>query len=326
MNRNHLTIFIGLVLVFSLIIAACTSTISPEITNTLEPVPTATSEPAPMPINITDGLGRFVRLDAPAQAIVSMAPSNTEILFAIGAGPQVVGRDEFSDYPPEAQDIANIGGGFGDYNLEVITSLQPDLILASSLQPPELIQSLEDLGFTVFVLANPTEMEGLFNNLMTVAELTGCEIQAQSLVESLKNRVTAVEKKVAMIDQPLFVFYELDATEPNAPWTAGPGTFVDTLITMAGGVNLGGNLQGEWVQISVEEIVVQDPDVIVLGDYTWGGVTPEDVAARSSWDSLSAVKTGRVYPFDDNLVSRPGPRLVDGLEEMARLLYPDLFE
>jgi len=309
-----------------MVLAACEPTENPEPTSTLEQMPTETIVPKTEPVMVTDGLGRSIRLDAPAKSIVSMAPSNTEILFAIGAGSQVVGRDEFSDYPPEAKDIANIGGGFGDYNLEVITSLQPDLILASSLQPSELIQTLEDLGFTVFVLANPTEMEGLFSNLMIVAELTGHQSQASMLVESLRNRVKAVEEKIATVDDPILVFYELDATDPKAPWTAGPGTFVDTLISMAGGVNLGSKMQGEWVQISVEEIIIQDPDVIILGDYTWGGVTPEDVASRTGWEGLSAVQTSRVYPFDDNLVSRPGPRLVVGLEEMARLLYPNLFE
>ncbi|MBE0411440.1 MAG: cobalamin-binding protein [Anaerolineales bacterium] len=341
MSKNNLYFLFGLLLIVSLFMSSCTSTSTPDPTE-VEPDLTATSQTAtntPIkveptatidsllePILFTDGLNRSITLTAPAQTIVSLAPSNTEILFALGAGPQVVGREEFSDYPPQAQNITNVGGGFGDYNFELIASLQPDLILASSLQPPELIQALEDLGFTVFVLSNPTEMEGLFSNLLIVGELTGNSIQAQSLVESLRERVRIVEEKVSAVEEPLLVFYELDATEPNAPWTAGPGTFVDTLISMAGGVNLGSLLQGEWVQISIEEILVQDPDVIVLGDYTWGGITPEDVAARAGWASLSAVQFDRVYTIDDNLVSRPGPRLVDGLEEMAKLLYPELFD
>jgi iron complex transport system substrate-binding protein len=333
MIRNHFASLI-LSMLFIFIFTACTSSGSSEPTSIPEidvdvppePLPTVTPEPISELISIQDGMGRTIQLEAPAQSIISMAPSNTEILFAIGAGPQVVGRDEFSDYPSEAMDITSIGGGFGEYNLEVIASLQPDLILASFLQPLELIQSLEDLGFNVFVIPNPSEMEGLFENLLVVGELTGNSLQAQSLVESLRKRATDVEEKVSKIEDPLLVFYELDATEPNAPWTAGPGTFIDTLINMAGGVNLGSSLQGEWVQISIEEILIQDPDVIVLGTYTWGGITPEDVIARSGWEALSAVQLGRVYTFDDNLVSRPGPRMVDGLEQMARLLYPELFD
>jgi iron complex transport system substrate-binding protein len=98
------------------------------------------------------------------------------------------------------------------------------------------------------------------------------------------------------------------------------------LITMAGGNNLGDQLEGEWAQLSIEKLVEVDPDIILLGDAVWGGVTAESVAARAGWESLQAVKEGRVYPFDDNLASRPGPRMVDGLEALAKLMYPELFE
>ena len=124
-------------------------------------------------------------------------------------------------------------------------------------------------------------------------------------------------------DKPL-VYYELDATDPSAPYTSGPGTFVDLLINSAGGLNFGAELSGEWVQVSVEELLARQPDVIVLGDYTYGAVTAEQVRARSGWDALTAVQENRIFTFDDNLVSRPGPRLVDGLEAMAKLLHPDI--
>ena len=132
-------------------------------------------------------------------------------------------------------------------------------------------------------------------------------------------------QKIAGVAERPLVFYELDSTDVNAPYTAGPGTFIDTLISAAGGVNLGSKLSGSWVQISTEELIAQDPAIIVLGDYTWGGVTPEMVLARPGWEALSAVKNKRVFTFDDNLVSRPGPRMVDGLEAMAKLLHPELF-
>jgi iron complex transport system substrate-binding protein len=119
------------------------------------------------------------------------------------------------------------------------------------------------------------------------------------------------------------VFYELDATEPTKPWTAGPGTFVDQLIARAGGTNLGGSLDGAWVQISQEVLILDDPDIILLGDSAYG-ITSEQVAARAGWENLKAVTNGQVYPFDDNLVSRPGPRLVDGLIEFARILHPEI--
>jgi cobalamin transport system substrate-binding protein len=137
--------------------------------------------------------------------------------------------------------------------------------------------------------------------------------------------VAAVEAKMAGVKERPLVFYELDGSDPSNPWTPGPGTFIDTLLNMAGGKNVGSTLSGPWVQISVEKLLTENPDYILLGDAALGGITPEQVAARAGWNSLSAVKNSRVLPFDDNTVSRPGPRLVDGLETLAKLLHPELF-
>ena len=276
-------------------------------------------------IELTDGLSRTVQLPGSAKRIVSLAPSNTEILFAVGAGEQVVGRDSYSDYPADAQAVTDIGGGFGDLNIETIVSLKPDLVLASSLSTEAQIETLEKLGIPVFALSNPTNFEGVYDNLRITAKLSGHEAEAEALIGELETRVAAVQKKLASPQDRPLVFYELDGSEPDAPWTAGGGTFISTLIAMAGGQNLGDKLAGEWIQISAEELITQNPDIIILGDYTWGGVTPDQVAVRAGWDSIAAVINEKVYTFDDNLVSRPGPRLVDGLESMARLLHPELY-
>ena len=283
-------------------------------------------EAAGTPIIVTDGLGNTIELMGPAQRIISLAPSNTEILFAVGAGAQVIGRDSFSDYPEAAFSVVDIGGGFAELDMETILSLEPDLILAADITAPEQIQALTDVDLTVFALPNPVELPGMFDNLRIVALLTGHEAETEELIVTLEERVTAVSNKIATVEENPLVFYEIDGTDPNAPWTTGTGTFVDTLITMAGGENVAAKLEGSWIQISIEELIVQDPELILLGDALWGGVTPEAVAAREGWDGLTAVKTNNVFPFDDNLVSRPGPRLVDGLEAMAQFLHPELFE
>jgi iron complex transport system substrate-binding protein len=287
--------------------------------------PVSLATPTTAPITLTDGLGKSVTLPAPATRIVSLAPSNTEILFALNAGSQVVGRDSYSDYPPETANVQDIGGGFGALDSEAILALHPDLVLASSLTPTEQVQALSDLDLTVFTLTNPSDLDGMYINLMTVATLTGRQAEAAALIPRLKDRVTAVEAKLAGVQERPLVFYELDGTDPNAPWTPGPDTFINRLIDKAGGRNLGAILQGDWVQISVEALIKGDPDLILLGDAYWGNVTPEMVAARTGWDALRAVQEGKVYPFDDNLVSRPGPRLVDGLETLAKFLHPELF-
>ena len=273
-------------------------------------------------VSVTDASGNQVKLSSPAKRIVSLAPSNTEILFAIGAGPQMVGRDSVSDYPEEAKAVTDIGGGFGDLNMEAILAANPDLVLVAPITPDQQVADLKKAGLTVFMVPNPTSFDDLYKNLETVAQLTGHEKETAELVTSLKTRVQAVEEKIAPLSSRPLVFYEIDGTDPNAPWTSGPGTFVNLVIEKAGGQNLGSDLKGEWVQISVEELIARNPTLILLGDSVFGGVTPESVKARTGWGTLPAVKEDKIYVFDDNLVSRPGPRLVDGLEAMAKLLHP----
>lgn len=289
---------------------------------------TAPSTPeasTPVPVVITDGLQRDVQLSQPAQKIISLAPSNTEILYAIGAGSQVIGRDEFSNYPEEAKALPGVGGSMGNYSLEMIASLKPDLVLAAEINTPEQVKALEDLGITVFWLGNPTDMEGMYANLLTVGKLAGRTTEAEELVAALRQRVDAVVSKVGTPAEPVVVFYELDGSEPSKPWTAGSGTFLDQLLSMAGGKNAASDIQSPWAQISLEDLVVKNPDIILLGDANYG-VTPQQVAERVGWGALQAVKDGRVFPYNDDLVSRPGPRLVDGLEELARILHPELFK
>jgi iron complex transport system substrate-binding protein len=284
----------------------------------------ATAETSTDPITLVDGLDREVSLPAPAQTVVSLAPSNTEILFAVGAGSQVVGRDMFSDYPAEAASVQDVGGSMGEYNLEAIVALQPDLVLAGGINPPELVAALEELGLTVYFLPNPLTLEEMYANLETVGALTGHAAEAADLIESLAARVAAVDEAVATAEARPTVFYELDATDPASPYTAGAGTFVDQLIARAGGMNVAGEIETPWAQVDIETLLTYDPDLIILGDSAWGQ-SAETVAARPGWQELAAVQSGAIHPFDDNTVSRPGPRLVDGLEALARLLHPELF-
>jgi iron complex transport system substrate-binding protein len=275
-------------------------------------------------IQVTDGLGRSVNLAGPATRIISLAPSNTEILFALGAGDQIVGRDDYSDYPPEALDLSSIGDTYAGVNSESIVALESDLVLAAGITPVEYVEELENLGVTVFWLANPVDLEGLYQNLNTVAQLIGREEEAATLIDELDIRVGAVESALADAEGQPTVFYEIDATDPAAPWTAGAGTFIDQLIMQAGGINIARVLDAAYAQLSIEELLLQDPQIILLGDAAFGA-TPESVAERAGWDTLFAVQNQQIYAFDDNLASRPGPRLVDALEELARLLHPDLF-
>ena len=311
MNRKLLLAFLAI----NLALAACAPAAGAN--------PTAT--PTHGPLTLSDSLGRSVTLTKPAQKVVSLAPSNTEILYAIGAEEQVIGRDEFSDYPEAAKALPSVGGSMGQYSLEQIVALEPDLVLASEINTPEQVKALEDLGLTVYYLGNPTTLEEMYANLATVGRLTGRDGEAGTLAEALQVRVAEVDRKLATVADRPSVFYEIDASDPNKPYTAGPGTFIDLLISRAGGVNVAASTGSQYPQLSLEQLVVSNPAIILLGDSAYG-VTAEALAARPGWEALAAVQEGKIFPFDDNLISRPGPRLVDGLEQLAMLLHPESFE
>ena len=318
------------ILVLALLLALFITGCGPASTPTEVPAPVSTEIPATeapsssAEIQLTDGLGRSVVLKEAAQRIISLAPSNTEILFAIGAGSQMVGRDSLSDYPAESANVTDIGSAYEALNTEMIISLKPDLIIAAEINTPEQVKELEDLGLTVYYLNNPHTLEELYDNLKIVAQLTGREAETTALIDSLKARVAAVDEKIAPLSSRISIFYEIDGTDPAKPYTAGKDTFITLLIERAGGYNIAADIEG-YPQLSLEQVVAADPAFILLGDAAYG-VTPESIATRPGWENLSAVKNGQVFPFDDNLLSRPGPRLVDGLEALAKLLRPELFK
>ena len=288
-------------------------------------VPTETPEPTPEPIIVTDDMGNQITLQEPAQRIVSLSPSMTESLFAMGAGNLIVARESNSTYPEEAKEIENLGKIWEGLPMEKIVSLEPDLVVAAQIISSDQVQKMQDVGLTVYWQSNPQDFQGLYDNLMELSRLVGSEGEADELVSSLQDRVALVEETLADIEETPLVFYELDATDPSNPYTVGKGTFISYLIEKAGGENLGDSLEGSYVQISSEEIIAQDPDYILLGDAQYG-VSPESVAERPGWAQLTAVQEDRVIAVDDDLVSLPGPRLVQGLEEIARKIHPEVFE
>lgn len=293
-------------------------------TATLAPATAIPATPTAGVITLTDDLSRSVTLAGPAQHIVSLAPSNTEILFALGAGATLAGRDDYSDFPPEATQVPSIGNQYPHVNAEAIVALHPDLVLAAGVTSPEDVATLAKLGLTVYATGSAGNLDDIYRDIQSLGTLVGKAGAAQTLVDSMRARVEAVKTKAATASAHPIVFYELDATDPAKPWTAGPGSFVDQLITLAGGTNAGNIAKDQYAQLSLEQVVSQNPDIIVLGSANFGGQTPELVAARPGWQDIKAVKNHTVYTFDDNLVSRPGPRVVDGLEKLAALIHPEI--
>ncbi|MEM7263419.1 MAG: ABC transporter substrate-binding protein [Planctomycetota bacterium] len=273
---------------------------------------------------VLDALGRTVLLEAPPRRIVSLAPSNTEIVFALGLGDRLVGRDSLSDFPAAAAKVPSIGAMYPDPNFESIAVKKPDLILAAGTTRRATVQALAGLGYTVYAASNATRLDDVFRDIATIGKLVGADDQAAKLLSSMKTRVDNVRSAVRDASPPR-VFYEMDAGDPAKPWTAGPGSFVDELVGIAGGTNIGRAGRKQYFQLSLEVLLIQDPEVIILGSTKYGGVTPAGVEKRVGWNAMQALKDDRVHAFDDDLVSRPGPRVVDGVETLAKLLHPDRF-
>lgn len=281
-------------------------------------------------IKLTDDAGRTVELAKTPERIISLAPSNTEILFALSLGNKVVGITDFCDYPPEAAAVEKVGGI--EPNPEKIVALKPDLILAIGGSPVtasiagnvELLNKFDELKLNVLILS-PTDLESVLADIKLVGRATGTEKAAEQLVAEMQKKVDDVVAKTKNVSQRPKVFYELDATDPAKPFTPGPGSWHDKFITMAGGVNIAANAPAQWAQLSAEEIVAQNPDIIILGDANWG-MDAAAVKARPGWGAIKAVQEGDIYPIDDNLLSRPGPRVADGLVALAKIIHPELFQ
>jgi len=277
--------------------------------------PTSEAEPV-SPEYVFDDLGRLVAINGTPQRIISLAPSNTEILFALGLGEKVVGVTDWCDYPPEALDKEKVGG-YDAPNIEKIVALNPDLILAAHGNPIDVINTLEGLGLTVFGIKT-TDLDDLLNDIRTVGEITDKELEAQALTSEMASRIKAVIDQTEELEQRPKVFY---ITWHDPLWTVGAGTFIHELIEKGGGVNICGNLTGD-LTISIEEVIARDPEIIITS--SWPGVY-EWAMNSTELEVTAARQSGSVYTCDDNLVQRPGPRLVKGLEWFAHFIQPDIF-
>ena len=269
-------------------------------------------------IVVVDDHHTTLTLAAPPKRIISLAPNVTEILFSLGLGPEVVGVSSFSNYPRAAAKLPVVYSYSGP-NLEKILALKPDLLISAAIVPQTVVTKLRALHLKVLV-TDPSDLKGILHDIILVGDAAGVPGTATKEVAGLQRRIDAVTRVVAPLNSRPTVFYELDKTL----YTVGHGSFMDALITMAGGANIAGGVSNPYPQLSAEKVIAADPQVILLGDAAYG-ITPAMVAARPGWSAISAVQDHHVYPFNDDLASRPGPRIVDGLERLARLLHPGAF-
>lgn len=268
------------------------------------------------PITVKDFANRTVTIKAEPKRVVTLAPSITEDLYYLGLFDRVVGVTNYDDFPPEVSKVARIGG-YGKYaNLEKIAALKPDLIIADDFSL-SILKKLEEIAPVIIV--SPKNLSGVYRQVELLGKVTNREEGALMVVADMKATVAYVESTVQGKPRPK-VFFILSYY--NGYWTAGNGTFINDLIRLAGGENVFGDVKG-WGVASEEQIVARNPEVIIISPNA--GVKPEDLC-KGPLASVDAVKSGRVYMLsDENLVVRPGPRIVLGLEEIAELLHPKAF-
>jgi len=268
-----------------------------------------------------DDLGRTVKLPEQVRRIVSLAPSATENLFAIGAGRLVVGVTSACDYPPQVKKLPQVGD-FMKPSLERIAALKPDLIIVvSSTIPKAIADDLQARAKVPVFVFQPQTVSSLLRGLLKLGELTGQKRRAQKLVAELERRLKGVERKVAGKPRPKVV---VEVSPPPSLMVAGPRTFIDDAVRLAGGENAFGDAPQPFPLISLEALAAKDPDVyIVAAKGKTGKQLLDEVKRRSGFANLRCVRNGRVYGIDPDLIFRPTPRLIEGIERLARLFHPE---
>ena len=279
-----------------------------------EASPAASASSAP--ITVTDGSGATVALDQPATRIVSLAPANTEIAYAIGAGDKMVAGTSYDDYPEEAKRLPKIGD-FANPNVEKIASFEPDLVLAAGGIQGKLRSKLEKVGMQVYVV-DPKTYDGVMTDVSNLGQLVGTTGQAQKVVDTMQQAKDEVQAQVASASRPA-TFLEIYS---KPLMTAGGETFIDDMITLAGGTNLGATAGSGFPTFSTEVLFKNDPDVYIADSGSMS--EPGDISNRPGFGVLTAVKDGHVYVIEDSLIARPGPRLAEGLRALVKMIHPEV--
>lgn len=288
-----------------------------------QPVPPTTTTTS-FPLTVTDDAGVATTFRAAPRRIVSLNPGHTESIFALGAGDRVVGVDVFSTYPPEAGAVQPRLTTYPRPSIEAIVNLQPDLVVAL-VESEDTLAPLRQLGVPVLKLF-PRDFDATVQAITLLGQVLDANDRAAGIAEDMRARRDTVVRSIADAPRPR-VFYELDASDPTKPYTAGSGGFYGQLIDVAGGANVFGDVRGDFAQVSAEAVIDRNPELIVLTDayLPYNPQTPALVAARPGWGGITAVQNGATYAVQAELFSSPGPRLIEGLEALAYLLHPDRF-
>lgn len=304
------------------LLAACGGTAVDEKPKVDETQQENVAEGVEFPLTLTDAVDKEVTLEKAPEKIVSMISSNTEILFELGLNDEIIGVSDFDDYPAEALEKEKIGGQ--EFNVEAIVAMNPDIVFGHESghdMGEDGYDQIRDAGIPVYIVKNATNFEETYDTITTIGEATNKVEEAAKIVTDMKAKVEEVLAKTETVKEKKTVFVE---TSP-APeiYTPGNNTFMQEMLDMVGAENVADDTEG-WFMIDAEEILDRNPDVIiVMYDYIETAV--EDVFARDGFDAITAIKEEQVIQVDENITSRTGPRLAEGLEAIAKAIYPEVF-
>lgn len=320
-KRSSISLWILVIGLILLLLVGCGTPANTQ-TNPNQGQNSGTASQTTYPFKITDDSKVEVTIPAQPKRIVSLVPSATETLYALGIGDSVIGVTKFDDYPQEAlQKAEYVFDNSLKPNTEQILNLNPDLIVVG-MQDQKTIDTIRGLNVPV-VQFNPQSLTTTYDTLLKIGQITNTQTEAQKLVAAMQHKEKSITDKVAGIpdsERPR-VWIEVDPTL----FTAGDGTFLNELIIKAGGKNVASDVK-DWAQYSAEQVIVKNPQVILDTYSYYLPNVKETILARSTWQNLDAVKNKRIVDLDSNMVTRPGPRIVDGLESIAKALYPDIFK
>jgi iron complex transport system substrate-binding protein len=283
------------------------------------PTPVASSSTVDaFPFTFTDSTGQSITLAAAPKRIISYSPGATEALFAVGAGAQLVAVDKFSDFPEQTKSLPKLE--YSKPAPEPAVGYAPDLVIMATRQEGQVSQ-FRALGLTVALIREPANLQGLTEQMELIGRISGHAVGGAQLATGMRNRIAAVAGRVAKLDRGARVFYELS---PDG-FTVAPDTFIGAMLSTLRLQNVAVGAKTAFPQLSAEVVIAGDPEIIILADGgDAGGQTAELVKARPGWATINAVKNGRVYVIDSTIFSRPGPRIVDALDQLMKLIFPSL--
>jgi iron complex transport system substrate-binding protein len=323
MKRIYTLLFALLLSV--IVLAGCGASDEKETNQSDQGAKTGQTDNAAFPVTIKDAADQEVVIETKPEKIVSLIPSNTEIAFALGLNDEIVGVNDFDNYPEEALEKEKIGGM--DFNVEKIISLQPDLVLAhggtAMGSSAAGLQQIRDAGITVLVVNDATDFDKVYDSIGMIGKATGKVAEAETIVSDMKVKIEEIKSKVASIKAEDKKNVYVEISESPDIMAAGKNTFIDEILNTVQANNI--ITEEGWPKIDQEAVIASNPDVIIT---TYGFYIEDPVGtitSREGWQDMNAVKNKQVVDVNSDKVTRPGPRLVEGVEEVAKAVYPDLF-